>query len=315
MAKNLLLKPRTIRDIDDRIDRVLRGLGNPEPPLYLEDARELLELDLEFYSADDPGILREAVSRIRVGAIQAFRRPMRIFEAVKKWDLQSLYVPDHKRILLDKGLPQKKHRWSEAHEIVHSLLPWHDGMMHGDNKWTLSQGCHEKVEAEANFGAGRLLFLRDRFTEEARDVPLNLESIKQLKGDFGNTFSSTLWRFVETVGTERPVVGMISCHPHVSRRPADFNPAEPCRHCIQSSAFAAHFGKLTEVDLFEAIATYCAPKLGGPLGVAELILTDDNGDEHRFVFESFFIRYRAPAVGEALTLGIYEGPVANMIAV
>ena len=187
--------------------------------------------------------------------------------------------------------------------------------MHGDNNWTLSQACHENIEAEANFGAGRLLFLRDRFTQEALDLSLSLASVKLLHGEFGNTFSSTLWRFVETVGTERPIIGMISCHPHVSKRPADFNPADPCRHCIQSPAFAEHFGSLTEIDLFEAVASYCAPKMGGPLGTAELILTDDNGDEHRFVFESFFIRYRAPAVGEALTLGVYEGPAARMVAV
>ena len=54
MAKNQLLKPRTIQDIDKRVDRILRGLGNPEPPFRLEEARELLELDLEFYTADDP---------------------------------------------------------------------------------------------------------------------------------------------------------------------------------------------------------------------------------------------------------------------
>jgi hypothetical protein len=240
---------------------------------------------------------------------------MLLLDAVRKMSLQSLYLPDRKRILLDGSLPQKKHRWSEGHEILHSLLPWHDDVMHGDNKWTLSQACHEQIETEANFGTGRLLFLRDRFTDEARDLPLTFGSVRQLHGEFGNTLSSTLWRFIETVGAESSIVGMISCHPHVTRRPVDFDAAEPCRHFIQSPAFAAHFGNLREIDLFEAVASYCAPKLGGPLGTAELILTDDNGDDHRFVFESFFIRYRAPAVGEALTIGVYRQPAARMVAV
>jgi len=54
--------------------------------------------------------------------------------------------------------------------------------------------------------------------------------------------------------------------------------------------------------------------MGGPLGIAELILTDDNGDEHVFAFEGFFIKYRSPAVGEALTLGVYARPNVRIIA-
>lgn len=315
MAKNRLLKPRTTLDIDGRVERVLRGLGNPEPPVRLEDVRELLKLDRTFYRADDPSLIDEVVSRIRVATIQVAHRPMLLLDAIRKWSLQALYCPDRKRIFLDGSLPEKKHRWSESHEIVHSLLPWHDDVMHGDNKLTLSQACHEQIEAEANFGAGRLLFLRDRFTAEARDVPVTIASVQKLHSDFGNTLSSTLWRFVETVGTQRPIVGIISCHPHPSRHPDDFDPTQPCRHCIQSPAFATHFSRITEAELFQAVASYCNAKNGGPIGAAELILTDDNGDEHLFAFESFFIRYKAPAAGEALTIGAYLSPRLRSVAV
>ena len=65
MAKSPILRPRTAQDIDGRIDRVLRGLGNPEPPLNLEQVRELLKLDRVFYTADDPTIVREVIARIR----------------------------------------------------------------------------------------------------------------------------------------------------------------------------------------------------------------------------------------------------------
>lgn len=59
MAKNFLISNGTAEDIDRRIDRVLKGLGNPEPPLRLEDVRALLRLDLSFYTATDPGLARE----------------------------------------------------------------------------------------------------------------------------------------------------------------------------------------------------------------------------------------------------------------
>lgn len=313
MAKNFSIKQRTANDIDGRVERVLRGLGQPEPPLRLEDVRELLKLDRQFYTADDPSLMRETISRIRVATIQVMQRPTLLFDAIRKFSLQALYLPDRKRILLDGSLPEKKHRWSEAHEIGHSLLPWHEDVMLGDNRHTLLPDCQEEIEAEANFAAGRLLFLRDRFESEALAVAPSIANVQSLKSVFGNTISSTLWRFVEVAGRERPMVGMITCHPNVIRRPADFNPMEPCRHCIQSPAFAARFSRVTEAELFESISRYSNSRRGGDLGSDEIVLRDDNGAEHVFLFESFFIRYKPPGVGEALTLGIYQRP--NFVAV
>ena len=287
----------------------MRGLGNPEPPVRLEDVRELLRLDRQFYTTDDPSVLREVVSRIRVGALQVFERPMLLLDAVKKMSLQALYLPDRRRILLDGSLPPKKHRWSEGHEVLHSLIPWHDGAMLGDNRHTLTQRCYEQIEAEANYGTGRLLFLRERFVIEARDLPVKIASIQALHKKFGNTLSSTLWRFVEATGEQRPMLGMITCHPHAARRPAEFDPARPCRHCIQSTAFATMFGRVSETELFAAAASYCGAQSGGPLGVGEVVLADDNGERHVFRFESFFIKYKNSA-GECLTLGSYLRPQA-----
>ena len=309
------LRLRLLRILTGALTAYYGGLGNPQPPLSLDDVRELLKLDRAFYTADDPSLIREAVSRIRVATIQVASRPMLLVDAIRKWSLQALYLPDGGRILLDASLPQKKHRWNEAHEISHSLLPWHDDVMHGDNRHTLSPACAEQIEGEANFGAGRLLFLRDLFATQARDHEPTIASVQRLHKQFGNTIASTLWRFVETVGTDRPLVGMLTCHPHRSRRPPDFDPAEPCRHCIQSPAFAARFSRLSETDLFRAVASYCGAQTGGPLGEAHLILTDDNGEQHLFAFETFFTRHKPPSPGEALTLGISSSPYTGAVAV
>lgn len=308
MSKNRLLSTKTAQDIDQRVERVLRGLGNPEPPLRLEDIRHLLKLDRRFFTAKDPSAVQETISRIRVATIQLYERPTLIFDAIKKFSLKALYLPDRRRILLDGDLPEKKHRWNEAHEIGHSLIPWHEDMMHGDNAHTLSTDCHEQVEAEANFAAGRMLFLQDRFTDEALALEPTLATVRDLHGKFGNTMSTTLYRFVEIAGQDRPIIGLITDHPHVSRRPANHDPVKPCRHFIQSPSFASRFSKMPEKDVFNAVAGYCGSQGGGPLGSNELILTDDNGDQHRFYFETFFNRY------DALTLGIYLKPETRIIA-
>ena len=306
---NRIIRAKTARDIDDRVERVLRGLGHPEPPLRLKDVRELLKLDRVFYTADDPGVLREAVSRMRIAGLQVFERPMLLFEAIRKSSLKALYLPDRKRIMLDAALPELKHRWNEAHEICHSLLPWHHDVMLGDNALTLIPVCQEAVEAEANFGAGRLLFLRERFTEEARSLDPSIGTVRDLNGIFGNTISTTLYRFVESAGVDRPFVGMISGHPHMSRRSRDFDSSDPCRHFIRSPAFGRCFGRISAAELFAHVVAYCGAQRGGPLGQDEVILTDDNGDRHRFHFETFFNRY------DALTLGRYLRPVIPVLAV
>ena len=289
MAKNSVLSEKTAKDIDERVERVLKGLGHPEPPLRLEDVRELLKLDREFYTADDPGIAREVISRIRVAGIQVYQRPTLLIDAIRKSSLKALYLPDRRRILLDASLPQLKHRWNEGHEIGHSIIPWHHDIMLGDNALTLSPGCQEQVETEANYAAGKLLFLRERFTEESRSLEPSIKAIRALREKFGNTLSTTLYRVIESNGIDLPLVGMISGHPHVSQRADDFDPSNPCSHFIQSPAFRRYFGKISEAGLFEAVARYCGAQRGGPLGEDELLLTDDNGDHHRFYLKHSLI--------------------------
>ena len=296
---------KTANDIDKRVKRVLRGLDYPEPPLRLEDVRELLQLDREFYTSDNPSVVKEVISRMRVAGIQVYKRPTLLVDAIEKFSLKALYLPDRKRILLDKTLPKLKHRWNEAHEIGHSIIPWHHDVMLGDNNLTLSQDCREQVEAEANFAAGRLLFLCDRFADEAKSLEPSIATIQELKRIFGNTLSTTLYRFVESVGDDLPIVGMITRHPHISQRPSDFDPFDPCRHFIRSPAFVRRFRTVSELEMFEKVAGYCGAQKGGPLGEDVLLLADDNGDQHGFYFETFFNRY------DALTLGKYLQPMSR----
>lgn len=298
--KNVGLDNRTIEDIDDQIAKILRGLGNPEPPLDLRVVRDLLKLDRAFYSTTDDSALRETFSRLKVAGIQVLKRPTILGDAVRALSLKALYLPDQKRILLDKDLPPLKHRWNEAHEIGHDIIPWHEGMMLGDTAETLTPTCHEIMEAEANYAAGQMLFLGKRFVEEAASETPSLDLVRRLGGIYGNTITSTLWRLTEQASAGRPIVAMVSGHPHRVRRKADFDPANPCRYFIQSPEFRDRFGALSEQQLFAIAAGYCGSQSGGSLGQEEILLADSNGTRHRFLFETFFNRY------EALTLGIWS---------
>lgn len=297
--KNKLLSAATSADIEGQVDKVLRGLGNPEPPLDLADVRQLLKLDRQYYTTNDTGLMAETLSRLRVATKQVISRPTLVIDAIKKWDFRAFYLPDRRRILIDQAVPTAKQRWVEGHEVTHGILTWHAELMLGDTDQTLSPGCHEHLEAEANYGAGQLLFLREKFVQTAQDFPITLETVKLLSKMFGNTMTSTLWRYVESAHATRPVFAVVCPHPHPSFRTDAFNPENPCRYFVRSPAFANQFGGISEVEVFAAIESYCAPRRGGPLGEAEIPVIDDNGQAHDFSFETFYNRY------EALTLAVH----------
>lgn len=307
--KNTFVSARTAGEIDAQVGKVLRGLGHPEPPIDLALVRDLLKLDRGYYSTTDDGLLRETVHRMKVAGLQVLKRPMILLEAVRTLSLKALYLPDQKRILIDQALPKIKHRWNEAHEIGHDMIPWHAGMMLGDTDQTLSQGCQAHMENEANYAAGRLLFLGERFTHEAHSREPTLEVVRGLGTTFQNTMTSTLWRYVESARDETPMVGVVSGHPHPAKRGKNFDPNEPCRYCVQSPSFAARFGHTSEPTLFRVIQSYSQARRGGPLGERDVVLADLNGDGHVFHFQTFFNRY------EALTLGVWSRPATVAITV
>ncbi|MFO0900638.1 MAG: hypothetical protein U0836_24685 [Pirellulales bacterium] len=290
---NQFLSESTARDVDRRVARVLRDLGDDEPPLRLESVRELLRLDRAFYSTTEEGVLRETVHRLKVAGRQVIARPTLLLDVVRRRGLKALWLPDEKRILLDSDLPKIKHRWNEAHEIIHGLLPWHDNVTHGDPSQTLALSCHLQLEAEANYGAGRLLFLGDRFREHVTASALSFQQIKALVKAFGNSMTATLWRAVEALDV--PALGLVSAHPWEWTNEAD----ESVRYFIRSRTFASEFDGIAASAVFKVLPKYCRNGKG-PLGEAEIRITDSNGRRHAFHFETFYNGH------EALTLGVHR---------
>src|SRR3989442_15119803 len=123
--KGIQIGEKERAEIEAQVDKVLRGLGKPDPPLRLDDVRELLRLDRQYYSSTDDGIFREFISKVKIGAKQLFLRPTLILDVVRKASVSAFWIPDGKRILLDKELPQLKQRWAETHEVIHSITEWH----------------------------------------------------------------------------------------------------------------------------------------------------------------------------------------------
>ncbi|MDP0497628.1 MAG: DUF955 domain-containing protein [Verrucomicrobiota bacterium JB024] len=282
-----ILQPKTRSSIEDRVNRILRDLGNPEPPLYLPNVRELLDLDLNYYRSDDDGILQEVTHRLRIAGKQVLRKPKRILEAVRQFDLRALYIPDQQKILIDQSIPALKHRWLEAHEIGHKVLEWHEACMHGDQDYILRPEAHPKLEAEANHAAGHLIFLGDQFIREANDCQISFQTIRLLKQRYGNTFSTTLWRFIEQTHSETPLFGVIGSHPNPPSSHKDRS-GPIIRYFIDSPRFRSDFPIVSRQAIEAFLVFGCKAAKGGMINEGEMLIPDGNGIMHSFYFETFY---------------------------
>lgn len=285
MQTNLLLSPPTLSAIDRRVERLLKDLGNPEPPINLDDVRRLLNLDLAYYSSTDTTWLQEKIHQLRVAGKQVLSDPSTILSVTRSLGLKGVLLVDRRRILLDKDVATPKLRWNEAHEITHDILPWHDGVAHGDPETTLSPACHELIEAEANYGAGRIIFCGQRFTEVVRSSSLSFDLVKRLQRDYGNTMTTTLWRLVE--GTQHRAFGIVSVHPSKATGMVD-----DVRYFVRSPSFAAEYAGVTSSALFHTIRARCHGRRG-PIGSGMVPVIDDRGDRRVFAFETFWNGYDA----------------------
>jgi hypothetical protein len=80
----------------------------------------LLKLDRKYYSSTDDSFLREMVSKAMIAGKQIIAGPTLLLDVVRKFDLKAFWVPDRRRVMIDKSQPETKWRWNETHEIIHS---------------------------------------------------------------------------------------------------------------------------------------------------------------------------------------------------
>ena len=171
--KNPQIGKSESKRIDKAVSRLLKDLRGVEPPLDLSLVREHLKLDLEYYSGTDPSHLRQLVHSMKVAGNNVKMGRNMLGRVIKKLGLRGLLFWDENRIMIDQDLHHAKHRWTEGHEIGHKLCDWHKHYLLGDSQNELSPTCQAKIEAEANYADGQLLFMQDRFVDEAMAMPVS----------------------------------------------------------------------------------------------------------------------------------------------
>jgi hypothetical protein len=74
-VRNTYLRSRTASEIDELVNKIIRDVGNPEPPLRMEDVLDRLQLDRGYYSTTNDGYLRDTIHKLKVAGKQVIIRP------------------------------------------------------------------------------------------------------------------------------------------------------------------------------------------------------------------------------------------------
>ena len=60
----------TSKDIDERVEKIIREIGVKEPPLDLEDVLDFLDLHRGYYDLNNPSLIQEVTHRLKIGAFK-----------------------------------------------------------------------------------------------------------------------------------------------------------------------------------------------------------------------------------------------------
>lgn len=275
-----LMDDRTRDEIEKVVWQTLKDAGLTEPPVPIDALLEHLHLHRDFYDLQNPGFLDGAKHRLRING-------RKVVEILHKIKLAAVLLYDQDRIIVDSGLPDIRKDWPSFHESIHRVLPWHHPYFYGDTAQTLDPDWHQKLEAEANYGASAMMFCGPVFTRDALDTVPEWASIEILRNRYGKSYVTTLRRYVQH-SHDRPMALMVST-PYWMDKPDDQR--QRWRHFVGSDRFNSEFGNVVPGEIVSIIDANTYSCRGGPAGQYIMCLCDDNGQVHEFCAESFFNRY------------------------
>jgi hypothetical protein len=104
---------------------------------------------------------------------------------------------EERALFVRSGMSAARRRFTEAHETVHLICPWHAALLRADTAAELSPFA-AGLEAEANYGAGQLIFQGGRFAREAAAHERSLRTPFALAGAYGASRHAAAYHYVET---------------------------------------------------------------------------------------------------------------------
>lgn len=206
-------------------------------------------------------------------------------------DIRAALSLNDRLVAVQSNLSEKRTRFSVLHEIAHFVLPEHRDRLFIDDDETLSVWAKARLEREANKVAADLLFQGERFSKEAQDKALSIQTVLELAPRFGASYEAGLRRFVE--GQVVPCAVVVY---DKTSRTSEEDPEDDMyklQYTIASETFRRRFfARLTATPNRFTRSELYKPKLWGGIVQGELALDDEGNDKMRFETELFSNGYK-----------------------
>jgi hypothetical protein len=186
----------TARRIERIVERALRECGAlgtlPTPLGALREAAGIAALEPiaalpGAARAAAPGVPPAAAREPSPAGVRPRRAPPRAVLGALWFEGRTMYV--------DERQSAPRRRFTEAHELIHALCPWHHAALREDTAHELFGPVRDAVEAEANAGAGMLLFQGSAFAERAAAQPRAMATVRALAEMHGASLHATLHHY------------------------------------------------------------------------------------------------------------------------
>jgi transcriptional regulator with XRE-family HTH domain len=203
-------------------------------------------------------------------------------------------VFSEKTIYVDRASQiEPRANFTQAHEIAHSLLPWHEATFRLDDERQLFFGTRDELELEANYAAAHMIFQGRRYHERALQNEVSIATPIDLARHYRASLHASIRFYVE--GHPDPVAVL------VAGRRTQHDGTLPIWTSFESESFRERFGRfadqlpgatlpVTDTDLpLGRIAATVRDTAGVVTDTTMLI--DRNSDAKRFTAEGFFNQY------------------------
>jgi hypothetical protein len=105
---------------------------------------------------------------------------------------------EERTIFLEDTQRSARRRFTEAHELMHALCPWHEAVLREDTSEELFRATADQIEAEANAGAAMLLFQGRHFADRVAAEPPSISAPVALAREYGASAHAALHHYVAT---------------------------------------------------------------------------------------------------------------------
>ena len=100
-------------------------------------------------------------------------------------------------VYVDLSQSEPRRRFTDAHEAIHALCPWHRAVLRRDGEDELFRATRATIEAEANFGASLLLFQGEAFRRRVGRERCTVALAPTLAEEHGASLQATLHHHVQ----------------------------------------------------------------------------------------------------------------------